>query len=188
MARAPLFTWLKNKFYTKTEIDSKMNGKAPNTVVSSTSNGLMIATDKEKLDTVEVGANKTVVDGSMSATSSNPVQNKTVNAELDSLNSAKANINHTHKNLATSNLGANTNFNDLKTEGVYLISWDNVQSATNAPSTQGGRLEVKSIYKGVRQIFYSYGSSQVNHVIFHRGYYPNSQTWFDWKKIEDSSI
>lgn len=91
MARAPLFTWLKNKFYTKTEIDSKMDGKAPNTVVSSTSNGLMIATDKEKLDTVEVGANKTVVDGSMSATSSNPVQNKTVKAELDSLNNAITN-------------------------------------------------------------------------------------------------
>ena len=107
---------------------------------------------------------------------------------LTELYNAKANTNHTHKNLSTSNLGANTNFNDLKTEGVYLISWDNVQSATNAPSTYGGRLEVKSIYNGTRQIFYAYGSSQVNHVIFHRGYYPNSQTWFDWKRIEDSSI
>ena len=111
-----------------------------------------------------------------------------IDAKVDSLNNAKANTNHTHKNLATSNLGANTNFNDLKTEGVYLISWDNVQSATNAPSTYGGRLEVKSIYNGTRQIFYAYGANQVNQVIFHRGYYPNSQTWFDWKKIEDSSI
>lgn len=109
-------------------------------------------------------------------------------SSLSKLYSAKANTNHAHKNLATSNLGANTNFNDLKTEGVYLISWDNVQSATNAPSLYGGRLEVKSIYNGVRQIFYGYGSAPQQQVIFHRGYYPNSQTWFEWRKIEDSPI
>lgn len=107
---------------------------------------------------------------------------------LNELYNAKANTNHSHKNLATTTLGANIDFNDLRTEGVYLISWDNVQSASNAPSTAGGRLEVKSVYNGTRQIFYAYGGNQINQVSFHRGYYPNTQTWFEWRKINDSSI
>ena len=107
---------------------------------------------------------------------------------MNELYNAKANTNHSHKNLATTTLGANTDFNDLRTEGVYLISWDNVQSASNAPSTSGGRLEVKSVYNGTRQIFYAYGNNKINQVSFHRGYYPNTQTWFEWRKINDSSI
>lgn len=45
--------------------------------------GLMSATDKTKLDGVEVGANKTIVDAALSSTSTNPVQNKAVKAALD---------------------------------------------------------------------------------------------------------
>ena len=48
-----------------------------------TSNGLMSATDKAKLDGVEDGATKTIVDDAMSDTSTNPVQNKAVKAALD---------------------------------------------------------------------------------------------------------
>lgn len=50
---------------------------------TSTSNGLMSATDKAKLDGVEDGATKTIVDDAMSDTSTNPVQNKAVKAALD---------------------------------------------------------------------------------------------------------
>ena len=49
-----------------------------------TSNGLMSAADKIKLDGVEDGATKTIVDDAMSDTSTNPVQNKAVKAALDS--------------------------------------------------------------------------------------------------------
>lgn len=49
-----------------------------------TSNGLISATDKAKLDGVEDGATKTTVDDAMSDTSTNPVQNKAVKAALDS--------------------------------------------------------------------------------------------------------
>ena len=48
-----------------------------------TSNGLMSAADKSKLDGVEDGANKTVVDAALDAASTNPVQNKAVKAALD---------------------------------------------------------------------------------------------------------
>lgn len=44
--------------------------------------GVMSAADKVKIDGVAVGANKTVVDATLSATSTNPVQNKAVNDAL----------------------------------------------------------------------------------------------------------
>lgn len=44
--------------------------------------GLMTAADKTKLNGIATGANKTTVDSTMSASSTNPVQNKVVNTEL----------------------------------------------------------------------------------------------------------
>lgn len=45
--------------------------------------GFMSAKDKAKLDGVEDGANKTVVDAALDAASTNPVQNKVIKEELD---------------------------------------------------------------------------------------------------------
>lgn len=45
---------------------------------TQSAHGLMIAADKTKLDGIAAGANKTVVDGSLSVTSTNPVQNAVV--------------------------------------------------------------------------------------------------------------
>lgn len=59
---------------------------------TTTANGMMSAADKAKLDGIATGANKTVVDSVMSATSTNPVQNKVINTAL----SGKANSSHTH--------------------------------------------------------------------------------------------
>lgn len=50
---------------------------------STTTHGFMSAKDKAKLDGVEDGANKTVVDAALDAASTNPVQNKAVKAALD---------------------------------------------------------------------------------------------------------
>lgn len=50
---------------------------------TSSSDGLMSSSDKAKLDGIESEANKTIVDSTMSDTSTNPVQNKIVNAELE---------------------------------------------------------------------------------------------------------
>lgn len=44
--------------------------------------GLMACTDKEKLDGIEAGANKTIVDSELNASSENPVQNKVINTAL----------------------------------------------------------------------------------------------------------
>lgn len=50
---------------------------------TATAPGFMSAKDKAKLDGVEDGANKTVVDAALDAASTNPVQNKAVKAALD---------------------------------------------------------------------------------------------------------
>ena len=42
--------------------------------------------EKEKLAGIEVGANKTIVDSTLSATSTNPVQNKVINIAITNLN------------------------------------------------------------------------------------------------------
>ena len=52
----------------------------------------MTSTDRSKFDGIASGANKTVVDSSLSSTSTNPVQNKVVNSAL----AGKSNTNHTH--------------------------------------------------------------------------------------------
>ena len=51
--------------------------------VTQTEDGLMSAADKAKLDGVEVGATKTLIDIELSSTSTNPVQNKVVTDALN---------------------------------------------------------------------------------------------------------
>lgn len=53
--------------------------------VTTTTHGLMTAADKVKLNGIEEGANKTIVDASLNATSTNPVENKAVHAEFNSV-------------------------------------------------------------------------------------------------------
>lgn len=49
---------------------------------STSTAGLMSASDKTKLDGIATGANKITVDNTLSSTSTNPVQNKVINTEL----------------------------------------------------------------------------------------------------------
>ena len=52
----------------------------------------MTSADRTKLNGIASGANKTIVDSSLSSSSTNPVQNKVVNSAL----AGKSNTNHTH--------------------------------------------------------------------------------------------
>ena len=51
-------------------------------VASTSTAGLMSASDKTKLDGIATGANKTIVDSALSSSSTNPVQNKAINTAL----------------------------------------------------------------------------------------------------------
>lgn len=64
-------------------ITGALAGKASTAVASRTANGLMSASDYIKLLGIEDGATNTVVDAELNATSTNPVQNKTVTAALN---------------------------------------------------------------------------------------------------------
>ena len=66
--------------------------------VTTTTHGLMTAADKVKLNGIEEGANKTIVDSSLNATSTNPVENKAVHAEF---NSVRELVSNTESNLQT---------------------------------------------------------------------------------------
>lgn len=91
-----LLDWLKTKVYVKNEIDTKLQNKSDSnhthTTATVSANGLMSKEDKSKLDGIATEANKTVVDSSLSSSSTNPVQNKVVNSALN----GKANSSHSH--------------------------------------------------------------------------------------------
>lgn len=112
-------TITKGLFYTKTETDTKLNNKA-NTNHSHTSRDIEIALENDdgllvdeygadtqafvncliydhekRLEDIDVGANKTVVDSNLSSTSTNPVQNKVINNALN----GKADSNHKHNDV-----------------------------------------------------------------------------------------
>lgn len=55
------------------------------TEATTSSSGLMSAADKQKINGIEEGANKTTVDSALSSTSANPVQNKVVKSAIDDL-------------------------------------------------------------------------------------------------------
>lgn len=89
--------------------DVPSNAKFTDTTYSDATQsayGLMSAADKKKLDGIATGANKITVDSAMSATSTNPVQNKVVQAALN----GKSASGHTHAMITNSMLliaGAN---------------------------------------------------------------------------------
>ena len=75
---------------------------------TTTTAGLMSAADKTKLNGIATGANKTVVDDSLSSTSKNPVQNmvitgqiSTISADLTDLKTWKTNISKTVSDIQT---------------------------------------------------------------------------------------
>lgn len=65
-------------------VTAALNTKAGTAVATTSANGLMSSADKVKLDGVEDGATKTIVDDAMSDESTNPVQNKVVMKYIDS--------------------------------------------------------------------------------------------------------
>ena len=64
-------------------VKAELDKKASTDIATPTAPGLMSAIDKSKLNGIEIGANKTVVDAALDASSTNPVQNKVVKAALD---------------------------------------------------------------------------------------------------------
>lgn len=70
-----------------TAADARRELGVPSTdTASSSANGLLSSDDKNKLDGIEEGANKTVVDAALSPSSVNPVQSKAVHEAIAKIN------------------------------------------------------------------------------------------------------
>lgn len=64
-------------------VKAALDTKASTAVATTSTNGLMSAGDKTKLGGVAEGATRVIVDNAMSATSTNPVQNKVIKKYVD---------------------------------------------------------------------------------------------------------
>nr|DAL71996.1 MAG TPA: hypothetical protein [Caudoviricetes sp.] len=69
----------------KTALDSK----AGTATATTSANGLMSSSDKTKLDSIDYGATKIVVDSQLSSGSKNPVENYVIKAAIDNLENSK---------------------------------------------------------------------------------------------------
>lgn len=67
----------------KSALDGKANTQHDHNSASATNPGFMSKEMFNKLDGIQAEANKTIVDSSISSTSTNPVQNKVINTELN---------------------------------------------------------------------------------------------------------
>ena len=67
-------------------VNTSLNNKVDKVDGKGLSTNDYTTTEKNKLDGIAEGANKTIVDSALSSTSTNPVQNKVVNAAISNLN------------------------------------------------------------------------------------------------------
>lgn len=113
---------------------------------SQTTHGLMSVDDKKKLDGIATGANKTVVDSALSSTSTNPVQNKVINAAL--AGKAASSHNHDAASITSGQLALDRipNVNDKVTE-VAASKITGTIAAVNLPSYVDDVLEYDSLSK-----------------------------------------
>ena len=115
-------------------------------VASTSIAGLMSASDKTKLDGIDTGANKTIVDSALSSTSTNPVQNKVVNTAL----AGKSDTSHTHTlNNLNGTLGASKGGTGADLSGAAA-------NAVVCKASSGQTLTTVSTAKGA---FYATGAN-----------------------------
>lgn len=92
--------------------------------------GLMSSSDKSKLDGIAEGANKTVVDSQWSSTSTNPIQNKILNAAIAGLKAVAT----------TSANGLMSAADKTKLDGIEESATKVKRLATKALTASGGTL------------------------------------------------
>lgn len=83
----------------KTDVNTALSGKVDKVSGKGLSTNDFTEGYKSKLDGIANGANKTIVDSSLSSTSTNPVQNNVVNAQFATIATALGTINQSINNL-----------------------------------------------------------------------------------------
>lgn len=178
-----------------TGLATALSGKADtghtHGAASTTANGFMSKEDKTKLNGIATGANKTTVDTALSASSTNPVQNKVINTAL----AGKASTSHNHNSAYIAK-----SLQMTADDGDVFVSWSNQDvvakikalgtgmytayakgGTTNNPkTTESWRFLVHKTGAtfGWVQAFGSLGSMYIGYV--------DSGTWKGWKCIFDA--
>ena len=120
-------------YYTKSETDTLLSGKVNAENGKGLSTNDFTTTEKNKLSGIEQGATKTVIDTALSGTSTNPVQNKVIQAaitecytksETNTLLAGKVDK-ETGKGLSTNDY---TNADKAKLDGIETGAEANVQA------------------------------------------------------------
>lgn len=140
-----------------TTINNALNKKATKDVATTSANGLMASTDKEKLDGIAAGANKTVVDSTLSASSTNPVQNKVIKVALDGKCQDDDVRLNTGANVRVNGIALGNASKNINTNGFYVIE----KIFTSRPTTvsKPGNVNKVAYYNG-----YLYGVSDEGHI------------------------
>lgn len=138
-----------------------------------TSAGVMTSSDRNKLDGIAEGANKTIVDSALSSTSTNPVQNKVVNSALQN----KSDIQPIK--LTNEDLNNITNVGQYFAEGYNSVT--NKPTALNEATSFALRV-YKTAASYITQEFIS-GSASTNskHI---RTF--NGTSWGQWESVASS--
>ena len=148
---------------------SSVNVTDSNTIynnATASAAGLMSAADKSKLDSVATGANKTVIDASFVADSTNPVQSKVVKSALDGKSdtghthddryyteseintklNAKANSSHTHTKSQITDFPTSMPASDVsawaKASSKPSYSWSEISNKPSIPSVGNGTITI----------------------------------------------
>ena len=191
-------TITKKLFYTKTETDTKLNNKANKTTATTSANGLMSKEDKSKLDGIATEANKTVVDSSLSSSSTNPVQNKIVNSALN----GKANSSHNHSISNITNLQltlenkspiGHTHDDRYYTETEMDTKLDNkansththnISDVTGLSTSLDGKMSNDYSESTIESNFFAHKIGNIVIVTWWNPTLPTTQnSWVDWKTL-----
>lgn len=180
-----------------TGLATALSGKADtghtHGAASTTTNGFMSKEDKTKLNGIATGANKTTVDTALSASSTNPVQNKVINTAL----AGKASTSHNHNSAYIAK-----SLQMTADDGDVEVSWTNQDvvakikalgsGMTTAYASIGTTNNPNSI-ESFRFMVHKTGSAKYGWVMafggrgsVYTGYVDNG-TWRDWKAIFEAS-
>lgn len=187
------------QYATSASVSSQMNTKVDKVDGKGLSTNDYTSAEKTKLSGIATGANKTVVDSALSSSSTNPVQNKIINAAL----AKKANADHVHNTFGSlteigitsfpttmsavaSAMPANSmividtrrvNGSDTDYGTETISDWNN--------STNGTALIMKGVTTARVTMLILYGSSESDHGDFTVGNYATTNNTVSWTTSDD---
>ena len=123
-------------FATASYVDGELNGKVDKVTGKGLSSNDYTTAEKLKLAGIAAGANKTIIDSSLSSTSTNPVQNKVINSAL----AGKASSSHDHSTVTTSTAGFMSADDKTKLDGIATGA--NNYTLPNATSSNLGGVKI----------------------------------------------